>query len=84
MQHDDLPIDNRTVEDARDSVSGFQSKLQQPLPHGARMRHAKVGTIKLHSFRILQKSRNEAGRKRQYLGFEPFTEEPDFPCPDEA
>ena len=37
-------------------------------------------TIWRSTFRISQEARNESGRKRQDLGFQPSTEEPDIPC----
>jgi transposase InsO family protein len=46
------------------------------------MRHAEVWTVDFHSFSIFQESRNEPGRKRQYLRFQSPTEKPDFPCHD--
>jgi hypothetical protein len=79
MQHHDAIAGHRAIEHPCDAFRCLQAKLEQTLPHGSRVRHPQVGSMRLDSLAVPQESGEQAGGQRQELLLQPRTEELDPP-----
>src|SRR6185312_1763534 len=79
VKNDDATVNDRAVEDPRNSLRGLDPEFEQAATHSAGVRHSQVWTEQLHSFGISDESRDESGCEVEDLRLDAIVEESDGP-----